>query len=205
VDEPLANGRSQYRRSRTENARSLGTSGVRATTWSERTGTGLGKPSLALKDPICHLGRTGEEPSYKETKEREASRVTDGVVVCAGQCTNQEGSSPSGARMRGAISEGGIENLAGSGGSRTGQGVHREVESEGHEEKYRAVIEGEIPQMNRSAKDGARLSLHYEGESVTHPPIIPGCLRTARYGRFVRDPRRTCRVPVWQRDKRSYK
>jgi len=26
-----------------------------------------------------------------------------------------------------------------------GQGVHREVESEGHEEKYRAAIEGEIP------------------------------------------------------------
>jgi hypothetical protein len=24
-----------------------------------------------------------------------------------------------------------------------GQGVHREVESEGHEEKYRAVIDGE--------------------------------------------------------------
>ena len=32
-----------------------------------------------------------------------------------------------------------------------GQGVHREVESEGHEEKYRAVIEGATPQMNRSA------------------------------------------------------
>jgi len=26
-----------------------------------------------------------------------------------------------------------------------GQGVHREVESEGHEEKYRAVIEGASP------------------------------------------------------------
>jgi hypothetical protein len=61
---------------------------------------------------------TGEEPSHKETKEREAGRVADGVVVCAGQRANQEGSSPSGARMRGAISE-------------------------GHEEKYRAVIEGE--------------------------------------------------------------
>jgi len=47
----------------------------------DRTGTGLGKPSLALEDPIHHLGRTGEEPSYKETKEREANRVADGVVV----------------------------------------------------------------------------------------------------------------------------
>ena len=47
----------------------------------DRTGTGLGKPSLALRDPIYHLGRTGREPSYKATKEREAGRVTDGVVV----------------------------------------------------------------------------------------------------------------------------
>jgi hypothetical protein len=40
-----------------------------------------------------------------------------------------------------------------------GQGVHREVESEGHEEKYRAVINGGDPEMNRSAKGGARSSL----------------------------------------------
>ena len=32
-----------------------------------------------------------------------------------------------------------------------GQGVHREVESEGHKEKYRAVIDGGHPAMNRSA------------------------------------------------------
>ena len=52
-----------------------------------------------------------------------------------------------------------------------GQGVHREVESEGHEEKYRAVIDGGHPKMNRSAKGGARSSLHYEGEGVLiHPP-----------------------------------
>jgi hypothetical protein len=42
---------------------------------------GLGKPSLALKDPTHHLGNTGAEPSHKETKQREASRVADGVVV----------------------------------------------------------------------------------------------------------------------------
>ena len=52
-----------------------------------------------------------------------------------------------------------------------GQGVHREVESEGHEEKYRAVIDGGHPEMNRSAKGGTRSSLHYEGEGVLiHPP-----------------------------------
>jgi hypothetical protein len=35
-----------------------------------------------------------------------------------------------------------------------GQGVHREVESEGHEEKYRAVVDGGHPVTNRSAKGG---------------------------------------------------
>ena len=38
-----------------------------------------------------------------------------------------------------------------------GQGVHREVESEGYEEKYRAVIEGGHPAMNRSAKGGGKV------------------------------------------------
>ena len=33
-----------------------------------------------------------------------------------------------------------------------GQGVHREVESEGFAEKYRAVIEGATPSMNRSSR-----------------------------------------------------
>jgi hypothetical protein len=52
-----------------------------------------------------------------------------------------------------------------------GQGVHREVESEGHEEKYRAVIEEATPKINRSAKGGTRSSLHYGGEGVLiHPP-----------------------------------
>ena len=59
-----------------------------------------------------------------------------------------------------------------------GQGVHREVESEGHEEKYRAVIEGATPTMNRSAKGGARSSLQYGGEGVLiHPPHQGGCGR----------------------------
>jgi hypothetical protein len=40
------------------------------------------------------------------------------------------------------------------------------VESEGFEEKHRAVIEEATLQMNRSAKDGARSSLHYGGEGV---------------------------------------
>ena len=55
-----------------------------------------------------------------------------------------------------------------------GQGVHREVESEGHEEKYRAVIDGGHPEMNRSAKGGARSSLLYEGEGVLIQPPHQG-------------------------------
>ena len=55
-----------------------------------------------------------------------------------------------------------------------GQGVHREVESEGFEEKHRAVIEGVTLQMNRSAKDGSRSSLHYGGEGVLIHPSNQG-------------------------------
>lgn len=55
-----------------------------------------------------------------------------------------------------------------------GQGVHREVESEGFAEKYRAVIEWIKSLMNRSAKDGARSSLHYGGEGVLIHPSYQG-------------------------------
>ena len=61
-----------------------------------------------------------------------------------------------------------------------GQGVHREVESEGFEEKYRAVIKGAIPTMNRSAKGEARSSLHYGDEGVLiHSPHQRVCARHA--------------------------
>ena len=86
-----------------------------------------------------------------------------------------------------------------------GQGVHREVESERFAEKYRAVIEGATPQMNWSAKGGTRSSLQYRGEGVTHSPAAPRCLRTARYGRTMRDLRRTGRVSGWHWSKQTYK
>ena len=67
--------------------------------------------------------------------------------VCAGQRVAQEGSSPSGALMESTVSKsGGNASLAVACGLRGGgQGVHREVESEGYAEQYRAVIEGAIP------------------------------------------------------------
>jgi hypothetical protein len=70
-------------------------------------------------------------------------RESDGIVVCARQRMNREGSSPSGARIRGAVSKGGGNaSLASISNEAGGQGVHREVGSEGFEEKHRAVIEG---------------------------------------------------------------
>jgi hypothetical protein len=52
------------------------------------------------------------------------------------------------------------------------------MESEGHEEKYRAVIDN-TPKMNRSAKGGARSSLHWGGEGVLIPPVRPAPRRLA--------------------------
>jgi hypothetical protein len=81
--------------------------------------------------------------------------------------------------MRGAISKGGgNSSLAGIKDNSGGQGVYREIESEGSEEKYRAVIEGAILEMNRSAKGEARSSLHYGGEGVLiHSPHQGVCGR----------------------------
>src|SRR5215472_3955614 len=59
--------------------------------------------------------------------------------------------------------------------------------------------------MNWSAKDGTRSSLQYRGEGVTHSPVAPRCLRTARYGRTMRNLRRTGGVSGWHWSKRTYK
>ena len=100
---------------------------------------------------------------------------TEQPVVCARQRVSQEGSSPSGARIRGAVSKsGGNASLAKVMFCFGGQGVHREVGSEGFEEKHRAVIEEATPLMNRSAKDGARSSPHYGDEGVLIHPSNQG-------------------------------
>ena len=59
-----------------------------------------------------------------------------------------------------------------------GQGVLREVESEGLAEQYRAVIEGATRLMNRLAKDGARSSRQYGSEgALPHPSYQGVCER----------------------------
>jgi len=55
---------------------------------------------------------------------------------------------------------------------------YRKMESEGPAEKYRAVIDGVTPEMNRSAQGGARSSLHFRDEGVLiHPPHQGVCGR----------------------------
>ena len=55
-----------------------------------------------------------------------------------------------------------------------GQGVHREVESEGHEEKYRAVIDGGHPDDEPVGQKRDRSSLHYGGEGALILPLYQG-------------------------------
>src|SRR5258707_570393 len=86
-----------------------------------------------------------------------------------------------------------------------GQGVHREVESEGHEEKCRAVIDGGHPEDEPDGQRWGKVEPALRRRRRTHSPTAPRCLRTARYGRTARDLRRTGRVSGWQRSKQTYK
>ena len=86
-----------------------------------------------------------------------------------------------------------------------GQGVHREVESEGYAEKHRVVIKGQQPAMNRSAQDREWSSLHYGDEGIGFLPVVPRCVRTTRCERFIYDPGRPHHVLGWHQDKLTYK
>src|SRR5215470_1318573 len=111
--------------------------------------------------------------------------------------------------MRGAISKsGGNASLAGENRSPMvsgGQGVHREVESEGHEEKSRAVINGGCPNDEPVGQRWGKVEPALWRRRRTHPPTAPRCLRTARDGRTARDLRRTDRVSGWHRSQRAHK
>ncbi len=75
-----------------------------------------------------------------------------------------------------------------------GQGVHREVESEGHEEKYRAVIDGGHPEDELVGQRRGKVEPAVWRRRRSHSPAVPRCLRAARYGRAMRDLRRTGEV-----------
>lgn len=72
-----------------------------------------------------------------------------------------------------------------------GQGVRREAESEGHAEKFQAVIKRATSTMNWSAKDRERSSPQYGDEGILIRSIVPRCLQAAWNGRSIRDPGRT--------------
>src|SRR5215469_925202 len=86
-----------------------------------------------------------------------------------------------------------------------GQGVHREMESEGHEEKYRAVIDGGYPEDEPVGQRWGKVEPALWRRRRSHSPTSPRCVRTARYGRTACDLRRTGRVSGWHRSKRTYK
>lgn len=70
---------------------------------------------------------------------------SDAAIVRAGQRMSQEGSSPSGARMRRAVSKGGVMPRRPAVEAGGGQGVRSDPESEGVEEKCRAAINKGYP------------------------------------------------------------
>src|SRR3954452_24372573 len=86
-----------------------------------------------------------------------------------------------------------------------GQGVHREVESEGLEEKYRAVINGGYPDDEPVGQRWDKVEPALWRRRRSHSPTAPRCLRAARYGRTARDLRRTGRVSGWHQSNRTYK
>ena len=86
-----------------------------------------------------------------------------------------------------------------------GQGVHRKVESEGLEEKHRAVIDGGHPNDEPVGQRWGKVESALSRRRRTHSPTIPRCVRAARCGRTSCDLRRAGRVSGWHRSKRTYK
>jgi hypothetical protein len=61
-----------------------------------------------------------------------------------------------------------------------GQGVYREVESEGHEEKYRAVIDGGYPEDEPVGQRwGSGRACSMEAKAFSFSLTVPRCLRSA--------------------------
>ena len=137
----------------------------------------------------------GNERSTRRKTLKTTGRWSDALVRCAQQRIDQESLSLSGARMRSAISKGG-GNASSASCKGGGQGVRCEAESEGFEEKYRAVINGGCSNDEPVGQRWGKVEPALWGRRRSHPPIVPRCLRTARYGRPMRDLRRPCIVPM---------
>ena len=100
-------------------------------------------PGRSLFCPNCCL--LGPQRERRKPKSMtNGIKKSDGSILCAGQRVNQVGLSPTGPETTGPYPKAGVipcwpERISG------GQGVHREVESEGFEENHRVVIEGGYP------------------------------------------------------------
>ena len=86
-----------------------------------------------------------------------------------------------------------------------GQGVHREVESEGHEEKYRAVVNGHTPMTNRSANGGSGRACLIEAKALSFTHFYQGVC-----GRHGTEEQRVTSGGLagffgWHRNKQTYK
>jgi hypothetical protein len=99
--------------------------------------------------------------------------------------------------MRGAVSKSRGNALLANVKNIGGQGVHREVESEGFEEKYRAVIDESYLVDELVGQRWGKVEPALWGRRRSHSPTVPRCLQIARYGRSMRDPRRTHRFQRW--------
>ena len=80
-----------------------------------------------------------------------------------------------------------------------GQGVGREAESGGFAEKHRAVVDGGHPDDEPVGQREGKVEPALWGRRRSYPPLVPRCLRMARCGRLMRDPRRTRGGPEWRR------
>jgi hypothetical protein len=86
-----------------------------------------------------------------------------------------------------------------------GQGVRREAESEGFEEKCRAVINGSHPEDEPVGQRWGKVEPALWRRRHSQSPIEPRCLRAARHGRIASDPGRTHAVSERHRNKLNYK
>ena len=99
----------------------------------------------SVTGPTYDIAQTQPPKGDKPHAELYVDEKSDEAIVCAGQRMSQEGSSPSGARMRSAVSKGGVMPRQPAAEAVGRQGVRSDPESEGFEEKYRAAINGGYP------------------------------------------------------------
>ena len=178
--------------------------GMAGSTVSENPCTFVRPSSGPGRSSFCPGSRTGAAAGRRiPYPMMHGMKKSDEAIVCARQRNGQEGSSPSGPRMRGAVSKGG-GNASPAAGGRYGDTYTGTQAKAGHSQGGPGAPTTELrrtgrpsrggvrrvcgavpgrsrggdPMTNRSAKGGARSSLHYGGEgALIHPPYQGVCGR----------------------------